>query len=205
MPTFLSQLNWRFATKRFDVAKSVTEENFNKILEAIRLAPSSLGLQPFHVYVVKDAEFKQRLYLASKNQAQVLEAPYLLIFCARLDVNQMIEDYIEAASNGDSAIRASLEPLKQARLQSLQSRPAADLLSWAGHSAYIALGFGLAACAELGIDSCPMEGFDRSKVDEILNLPPHQKSLAYLAVGYRSHEPTKPKARLAKNDLFSFI
>lgn len=203
--TFLSQLNWRFATKRFDAAKPVAQADLDKVLQAIRMAPTSLGLQPFHVYVVQNQEVKQKLYPVSYNQAQVLEAPYLLVFCARLDAMKIIDDYVATASGGDEAARAKLEPFRQARRESLGAHTPEDLLNWSAKQAYIALGFGLAACAELGLDSCPMEGFDKDKADQALGLPPHLKSLAYLAVGYRSEEPTHPKVRSPRDELFTFI
>ncbi|MBI5465929.1 MAG: NAD(P)H-dependent oxidoreductase [Candidatus Kerfeldbacteria bacterium] len=205
MTTFLSQLDWRFATKRFNISKPISQDDLDKVLKAIRLAPTSLGLQPFHVYVVQSQELKQKLYPVSKQQLQVLEAPYLLVFCIRLDITYLIDGYVEVASRGEAAAKAGLEPLRQARLKSLGARTPEDLLSWASRSTYIALGFGLAACAELGLDSCPMEGFDKDKVNGVLGLPPHMKSLVYLAIGYRSEGPSNPKVRFPADSLFTFI
>ena len=78
-------------------------------------------------------------------------------------------------------------------------------LNWASKQAYIALGFGLAACAELGIDSCPMEGFSSEEFDKILGLPEGQKSAVVMAVGYRGEEPQYPKFRYPNNDLFTVV
>ena len=202
--TFLSQLNWRFATKRFDTGKPVAKGDLDKVLQAIRLAPTSLGLQPFHVYVVQSQEMKQKLYPVSNNQMQVLEASYLLAFCARLDAAERVSAYVEVASGGDKAAQEKMEGFRQTRQKSFNARTAEDIFNWAARQAYIALGFGLAACAELGLDSCPIEGFDKDKANEVLGLPSHLKSLAYLAVGYRSEEPSRPKVRFPSDELFTF-
>jgi nitroreductase / dihydropteridine reductase len=205
MSSFLSQLSWRFATKRFDMSKPVAETDLEKIFEAIRMAPTSSGMQPFHVYVVHSTEIKEKLYPASNQQLQVKEAPYLLVFCARLDIIDRVDTYIETISKGDKTEKEKFKMFRQTRRQSLGSKNQADLLMWSSRQAYIALGFGLAACAELEIDSCPMEGFDKDKVTEVLNLPPHMKPLVYLAIGYRAESPSRPKFRFSKEELFTFI
>lgn len=200
MTTFLSQLDWRFATKSFDATKTLSPELQSKIEHAIQMAPSSFGLQPFHVVIITDPKIRAELREASYSQPQVAEASALFIFCARTDANERIDSYLDIASGGkpDTLARAS-EMMKG----SLLSRGDDALLSWASRQAYIALGFGLAACAELGVDSCPMEGFDAKKVDEILGLPSHIKSLAYMAVGYRKEGPTQQKVRFPESDLFT--
>ncbi|MCH7492822.1 nitroreductase family protein [Patescibacteria group bacterium] len=84
------------------------------------------------------------------------------------------------------------------------NKEAEGLESWAQRQTYIALGFGLAACAELKIDSCPMEGFQKDEADKALKLPSYLKSTALLAIGYRQDDPTRPKLRYPESDLFSF-
>lgn len=205
MSSFLSQLSWRFATKKFDASKPVAQTDLDKVLEAIRMAPTSLGLQPYHIYVVHSETMKQKLYPVSNKQAQVLEAAYLLVFCVRLDAVERVDAYVDVASRGDKEEKEKLETFRQSRRQSLGSRDERDLLMWASRQVYIALGFGLAACAELGLDSCPMEGFDKDKVDTVLRLPPHLKSLVYLAVGYRAEGPIRPKTRFSKDELTTFV
>ena len=202
--TFLSQLDWRFATKKFNPAKSVAPADLAKILRAIRLAPTSLGLQPFHVYVVSDQTLKEKMRPYSFDQAQITDAKYVLVFCADLDIEKKIEAYIKAAAgNGFSA--AALQGRQERFKQFLAGKNEAELLTWASRSTYIALGFGLAACAELNLDSCPMEGFTPDKIAEVMKLPPSHKPLAFLAVGYRALGPAFTKVRLAETDLFTFV
>lgn len=200
--TFLSQLNWRFATKAFDPEKKVSEEELQKILDAIRLAPTSFGLQPFNVEVISNPELRKALLPASYGQAQVTDASYILVFSARNDLDERIDAYVELASGGDAEAMEKLEPLKQMMKGALTSGTPLVRTAWAARQAYLALGFGLAAAAELGIDSCPMEGFNAIEVDKVLGLPEHMHSLAYLTLGYRKEEPTRSKVRFPEGDLF---
>jgi len=206
MISFLSQLSWRFATKRFDTSKSVSEADLGQVLEAIRLAPTSLGLQPFHVYVVESQTMKEKLHPAARNQMQIIEAKYVLVFCARLDIVQRVDDYINESTKQHPELVGTMETFRQYRKGLFPaSRSAEDVLAWASKSTYIALGFGLAACAELKVDSCPMEGFDKDKVAEVLQTPSHLKPVVCLAIGYRSQEPDRPKFRFPKEEVFSFV
>lgn len=203
--SFISQLDWRFATKKFDSFKKVSSDDLNQILKAIRLAPSSRGLQPFHVYIVSDSELRQRLYSISQNQAQVVEASQLLIFCVRLDATERVELYLKRNAEINLIDKENNDILREKILGTIKSKSPTELLAWASRQTYIALGFALAACCELRIDSCPMEGFDKEKVDLALGLPAHLKSLCYLALGYRGQEPVRAKVRFTEQDIFTYI
>ncbi|MEK7496677.1 MAG: NAD(P)H-dependent oxidoreductase [Patescibacteria group bacterium] len=205
MSSFLNNLNWRFATKRFLADKKISQDDFNKILQAIRLAPTSFGLQPFHVLVVNSQAVKEKLYSVSREQKQVLEAEYLLIFCSRLDMLEQVEKYVAEGIKVNPNDAERLEKLKIVRQEFFNNKTTDEILNWSARQAYLALGFALAACAELQIDSCPMEGFEKKKVDEVLELPSYLKSLAYLAIGYRAEEPTRDKVRLPENNLFTYL
>ena len=194
--TFLSQLEWRFAAKQFDPGKSVSEENVGKIVEAIRMAPTSFGLQPFQVIVVTDPAMRTRLREAAWNQSQVTDASHLLVFCARTDVAEHIDRYIDQMAGGDEAVKATMTGFKEMMSGFTSGMDAAMQLAWTARQAYIRLGFALAACAELGVDSCPMEGFDRAAYDTALGLPEYLKSVALLPIGYRAAGPDHPKFRL---------
>ena len=200
--TFLSQLDWRFAAKEFDPTREVSEENLNKILEAIRLAPTSYGIQPFHVTVVSNEELKSKLELISYGQKQLSSSSHLLVFSALTNINERNDVYIDLLSNGDEKQKEALAGLKNMIGSTIGKLKENDMFSWSARQAYIALGFGLAAAAELGVDSCPMEGFENAKVDEILGFPTHQKSVAFLTIGYRTADPVRSKMRFSKEDIF---
>lgn len=200
--TFLSQLNWRFATKKFDPAKKITDENLHKILEAIRMAPTSLGLQPIHVIIVTNEELKEKLTEKSYNQPQIKDCSHLLVFCARTDSLKRIDDYVDVASKGIPEVKAQMKGLEDMMRKTVSAVPPERLELWAQKQTYLALGFAMAACAELQIDSCPMEGFLPKEYDKLLNLPEHIKSAVILPIGYRTEDPKYPKFRFPEEELF---
>lgn len=200
--TFLSQLDWRWATKSFDSNKPVTKEQLATVLKAIKMAPTSFGLQPFRVYVIANEEIKLKLSESAFGQPQPKQAPYTLVFCADREVLKRLDSYINLSANGDEEVIAKLQDFKQMVQGMVGSVDAQSRTAWASKQAYIALGFAIAACSELGLDSCPMEGFTPPSVNQALNLPEHLQSIAMLAIGYRNEEPSKPKFRFPDEELF---
>jgi len=202
--SFIENLGWRYATKKFDVEKKVTAENLEKILEAMRLAPSSFGLQPYHFYVVantsENQEKLQAIKTASWDQAQIDTCSHLIVITGRNDLMVVKDEYFNLLSGGEASVRAGLADYEKMISDSIvKATP-----EWSKRQSYISLGFGLAACAELAIDSCPMEGFDGKKVAEILAMPVNHEVVVFLAVGYRAtDEVLRPKVRFTKDQLFT--
>lgn len=203
--SFLQNLNWRFATKKFDNTKPLSDEDLKQILWAIKLAPTSYGLQPFHVYVVTNPEIREKIRTTAWGQPQITDASVLLVFTALTDVFNRIDQSVnlaiekakypaDKAKNYGDMMRESLSHLTPELAQ-----------AWSAKQAYIALGFAMAACAELEIDSCPMEGFNALEVDKILNLPDNKKTIALLPLGYRASEPDSAKLRFPDSDLFTKV
>ncbi len=202
--TFLSNLDWRHATKSFDSNKKVSDEDLQKIVKSIQLTPASFGLQPYHVHVISDQVIKEKIKSVSWDQAQVANCSHLLVFSSRLDAEQRIEDYMEIASEGSAEAKQALLPYKEMMQGFLLGEKGKGDFNWATRQAYIALGFAMAACAELEIDSCPIEGSDFAEVDQILDLPPHLLSCVLLPIGYRETEP-REKVRFSEEDLFTTL
>ena len=203
--TFLSSLDWRNAEKHFDPEKKIPQEDFDKILHAIKMAPSSFGLQPYHVYVVADQATKLQLKEKGFNQQQFADASQVLIFCGRNDLTERINKYFEIVSGGDAEKRKTMEGYEGMMNGFAEGKSPDDVMGWAFKQTYIALGFALAACAELRIDACPMEGFDPKAFDQILNLPSSMNSVAVMTIGYRKETTQMPKMRFPDEDLFSRV
>lgn len=199
--TFLNQLEWRFATKKFAAAQPLEADKLETILKAVRLAPTSFGLQPFHVTVVTDPTVQAKLRVAAYGQPQLTESAAVLVFAARTDVLERVDDYVSRLSVGSDERRLALEPMRQMMHDSLAARTPEQRGEWAARQAYLALAFAMAAAAELGVDSCPMEGFQPKEVDAILDLPPHLNSVLLLPLGYRAEEPAHPKFRFPLDEL----
>jgi nitroreductase len=198
--TFLSRLDWRFATKKFDATKKLTSTELNEITRAIRFAPTSYGIQPFHVVVVTDPALRTKLRAVSYDQAQVTDASHLFIFCARTDITSRVDQYVSEVTGGSKEAQAGMKGYIDMMHGALDSQT--GTAAWSAKQAYIALGFGLAAAAEIGVDTCPMEGFDAAAVDKVLELPAHLHAIAYMAAGTRGADATQPKFRFAESDLF---
>lgn len=200
--SFLSQLNWRYATKKFD-GREVPEAEVSKILEAIRMAPTSFGLQPFHVTIVKNAELKEKLKGAAYGQEQLTTGSHVLVFSVRSDIDSVLEEYFTLASGGNAEVRTAMKGYEDMAKGSVASHPGADLKAWTAKQAYIALGFGLAAAAELEIDAAPMEGFDTSQAKEILGLKESLDPVVLLVLGFRdASDQIRPKTRFPASELF---
>jgi nitroreductase len=205
MSDFLSQLQWRSAEKHFDASKPVSGEDLKKVLEATHMAPSSFGIQPYHVYVVSDADMKVKLRAEAFDQAQFTDAPYLLIFASRNDLDARIDGYFEIASGGDATAREQLKGYEDMMRGMIGGMPEGFKMSWADRQTYIALGFAMAAAAEIGLGSCPMEGFNTAKFDELLSLPAHMKSVVTLSLGHSDGTAKRPKVRFPESDIFTHV
>jgi nitroreductase len=202
--SFLQQLGWREATKNFDATKKIDAETLEKILTATQMTPSSFGLQPYKIYVVSDEEVRKKIQENAWNQAQVVDASHLLVFCSRTDIlEKRIDELLEASSGGNVEIKEKMKGYEDLMRQFLGQRDAEKMRAWADRQTYIALGFAMAACAEIKVDSCAIEGFSPEKTDEILGLPENEKSVVLLPIGYRKEDNGRPKVRFSKKDLFT--
>lgn len=168
---FLEKLNWRYATKKMDPSKPVSEEAVAKIVEAVQMAPTSSGLQPYELLVVRNTEKRAAIRPVAWDQAQITDGSHLLVFVAW---DNYSEARIDAVVDQMAEERGGMTDLLQGYYDRLKAMylPRSDEENYAhaARQAYIGLGFALAAAAELGVDSTPMEGFDPEKVDEILGL-----------------------------------
>ncbi len=195
---YLEQLNWRYATKRYN-GEPVPETKLQNILEAIKLAPSSLGLQPFEVLVIEDPELREKLAPAAYNQPAITESGALLVFTVWKNItNDQVDAYINQMARIRQVPVESLDGFKNMILANTEGKSAADLFQWNARQAYIALGYATAAAALEKIDSTPMEGFNPEKVNEILGLDENGTSaVLLLALGFRDEEKD-PLAKLPK-------
>ncbi|MDE3098248.1 MAG: NAD(P)H-dependent oxidoreductase [Verrucomicrobiota bacterium] len=204
----LEQLNWRYATKQFDPNRKISASDWTTLEEALRLTPSSGGLQPWKFIVITDPAVRAKLRPASYGQPQVTDASHLVVFAAR---NNFSEADVDAhLQNVAHAQGVPVEALAQFRGMLVggivQSKDEAARNAWARNQAFIALGNLLTSAALMGIDACPMEGFDPSQYDEILGLKARGYSSAVIAtLGYRlptDKYAAAPKVRFPREQVF---
>jgi len=208
--TLLEQLNWRYATKKMDPTKSVPQEKVDTIIEAIRLSPTSSGTQPFELLVVTNPELRSEICKAASDQSPITDGSHLLVFAAW---DNYTEARIDEVANLNVEKRGDL-PLIGQYYGNLKAnyvpRDAEVNYAHAARQAYIALGIAMVAAAEQEVDCTPMEGFDPSKVDEILGLKERGlRSVVLLPLGYR--DPTgdwllnMPKVRKSRETMVTQV
>ena len=201
----LKAYQFRYATKDFDPTKRISDEDFEFILETGRLSPSSIGSEPWKFLVVENEELKQKLKAVSWGaQRQLPTASHFVILLARTDVRydsdyildnyknvqQMPEDILEQMLHGLKTFQEDFRLLENERY----------LFDWASKQTYIPLGNMMTAAAQIGIDSCPIEGFNYDQVHDILKNEGFLEDGKFdvsvmVAFGYRAHEPKREKTR----------
>ncbi|MFM7083054.1 MAG: nitroreductase family protein [Actinomycetota bacterium] len=182
-------LNWRYATKKMDPTKVVPSPKVEAIIEAVRLTPTSSGLQPFELMVVTNQQLRAQIAEAAGGQAQVVEGSHLLVFAAW---DNYTEERIDEVVQLNVEIRGDL-PMRRAYYDNLKNaylrRDAQMNHAHAARQAYIAVGVALVAAAEQQVDSTPMEGFNPDAVDVILGLRERGlRSVVLMPLGYRDSD-----------------
>ncbi|WP_132054548.1 nitroreductase family protein [Pseudocnuella soli] len=182
----LEALNWRYATKQM-TGEPVPAAKIENIIEATRLAPSSMGLQPYSVIVVSNPDVKKLIQPAAYNQPQIVQASHLLVFAAWENVTAAhVEAYIQDIAETRGVPAESLDAFKDSLMSIVTGRTSEQKHEWAARQAYIAFGTAIAAAATEEVDATPMEGFVPAQVDEILGLKEKGlRSVTILAIGYR--------------------
>ena len=182
-------LNWRYATKKMNPAMAVPQDKVDAIIEAIRMAPTSSGTQPFEVIVVTNPEIRQALGAAAGGQAQITEGSHLLVFAAWDNYTaERIDAVTQLVNEERGAIPMATEYYDNLKAAYLPRESEVNY-AHAARQAYIALGVALLAAAEQEVDSTPMEGFDPDAVDAILGLRERGlRSVVLMPLGYR--DPT---------------
>lgn len=209
MHKIIDDLNWRYATKKFDPQLKLTEDQLHVVMESMRLTASSFGLQAYKVLVIRDPKLREELVTASYGQRPVADASHLFVFCASTKVEA---DDVDAYMNRISTIReiapSNLDRFATGIKSSLGSMSSDDLIQWTTRQTYIALGQLMHTCASLRVDCLPMEGFDKKEFNRILNLEEqHLTATLMCPVGFRHAEDLsqhKKKVRKSTEDFFEF-
>ena len=199
----IDSLNWRYATKKFDINKIVSEEKLSLLKKAFSLTPTSYGLQPVKLVVVRDKKIQNELVPHSYNQGQVEQASHLLIICIE---NIIDEAYIRAYFENEKKIRGTSDEVvnsfRSYLINSFSSKNENEIREWATKQAYITLGNLLTVCALEQIDSCPMEGFIPEKYNELLDLKSKGLSaVLVLPIGYRSNDDVFSGFKKVRKDI----
>lgn len=208
----LDALRWRGAVKRFDPARTIPDATWDALEEALRLSPSSFGLQPWKFVVVTDPAMRRAIWeQGAYQQAPVVDASHLVVLAHRPSVGEAEVD----------AHLAQAAKVKQVPVESMQRTRAGILrlvteifdkpqvAAWTARQTYIAFGVLLTSAALLGVDACPIEGIDPPEIDRLLGLTDRGfATLALCALGYRSAEETyalAPKVRYDRDVVIDHV
>lgn len=203
----IKNLEWRYATKKFDALKKIDNDQILDLKRAIQLSASSYGLQAYKVLFISDQELKSRLLPVASNQSQIIDSSHLVVFCNYIDViDRDIDEFMSLRANTLKIEPETQDTFAKILKTVMANLPADQKTAWTSKQTYIAMANLLVACAELKIDACPMEGFDKVAFDEILGLRAKGLTSSVLTtIGYRSEDDlaqNKPKVRKPFDQLF---
>ena len=207
MNSFIESQNWRYATKKFDATKKISNEDLEILKEAIRLSSSSYGLQPYKILIVENEDLRKAIQPVSWGQSQIVDASHLFVFANVVNFNaQHIDDLIQNMATTRGLEISQIQGYGDFMKSKLLALPNDVLSTWTSKQSYLALANLLNAAADLKIDVTPMEGFEPEKVNEILGLDALGLHASLLAtVGYRSEEDATQhykKVRKSTEELF---
>lgn len=202
----LEQLNRRYAVKKFDAAKKVSDADWATLEQSLILAPSSYGLQPYKFIVVTDDELKKELTSAAYGQTQIADCSHLVVIAYKkvltdADVTHFVDRIVEVRGTPRERLAEYEETMKGAAKKQVAD---GTIETWNSRQAYITLGFLMETAALLGIDTCPMEGFHPGDFDRILGLTDYT-SVVLCPLGYRDeandYMANQAKVRFPKEEL----
>lgn len=199
-----SQMNWRYACKKFDPTKKIREEDWKILAETLRLAASSYGLQPWKFIVVQDPEIRSQLLPLSSGQTPTIEASHFIVLTYKEKMDAAhIEKLVEQTAKTRGIDMAKLDKFRSAMLHDLVTGPRSEIIGWwAQRQTYIAMGSFLTTAALMEIDTLPMEGLDPAGYDKVLGLSDSGfKTVAAIACGYRSPEDKHQHAKKVRFDI----
>lgn len=207
----LQQLRWRYATKAFDPTRKISGDLWQVLEQSLVLAPSSFGLQPWKFFVITDPTIRQKLLEYSNGQTQVVDASHLVVLSVKTGLNhQDVDRHMQQIADVRNVSIAGLEGFANVMKGFLDRfSNVSEVDSWSTRQVYIVLGQFMTCAAMLGVDTCPMEGFQPDRYDEVLGL----KEQGYHAVvlcpaGYRAPDDayaTKAKVRFPTEAIVEHI
>lgn len=203
----IQALNYRYATKKFDPAKKLSQKELDTIIESVRLTATSYGLQLMKLVVVEDPEIREKLVDESYGQRQVAEASHLFVLCRERELTEEhFEQHAQNLSEAREVDPDRLDRAKHAWMRSILSMNKEEQKVWMEKQIYIALGNLLTACAVLGVDTCPMEGFKSDAYDSILELADDNlASVLVIPIGFRSEEDELASANKVRRSTSQFL
>lgn len=186
--TIIDDLNWRYATKKYNPAKIIADKDLEVVLESLRLVPSSYGMQPLSYLLINDKNLREQLKPLAYNQSQITDASHLIVLCSfRKITPTVIKNHLELMSEVRNEPLTNYEKFGENIQKTFANLSETATSEWTIRQAYIALGQIMHTCANLRIDATPMEGFDKTAFDKLLDLETQNlQSVLLCPIGYRA-------------------
>lgn len=210
MNTIIEDLNWRYATKKFNTERKVDASDLEIIKKSLQLVPTSFGLQALKYLIIEDAATREKLLPLAYNQQQIVDASHLIVICSyKSGFNELVDSYVENTAKTRELEIESLTGFGGFMKSSFEKMTDEQISNWSSKQAYIALGQVLNTLATLKIDATPMEGFSAVEFDKALNLDSQNlTSTVIIPIGYRHAEDQNQhlkKVRRTEEELFAII
>lgn len=202
-----TSLRWRYATKKFDPTKVVSDQLVDALLEATNLSATSYGLQPFKFVVIRNQELQDRLVASSYGQSQVAQASHVIVIATRTDIDpDYVSQYVDMLESERELGSGALDQQKAGMIGALSGMSDESKQQWAAKQAYLALGTLLAACATLEVDACPMEGFVSGEYNELLELSKlNLNATVVIPIGYRAPDDEAQNYKKVRRPLSEMV
>jgi nitroreductase len=199
----IENLKWRYATKKMDASKKVSEQDINYIKEAVQLSASSYGLQPYKVLEIESTQLREELKPSSWNQSQITDASHLFVFCNFLQIEEKdVDDLINLKSEINNLPIDKISGYGDFVKGKLKEKSETEMFHWTAKQTYIALSNAMNACAELNIDCTPMEGFENDAYNKKLGLSEKKlNACVLLAIGFRDNEDVAQNSKKVRKSI----
>lgn len=206
MNAVLEALKFRHACKKFDPERKIPVDDLLTILECGRISPSSFGMEPWKFLVVQDSTLREKLRVACWDQPQITEASEVVVILARPQDVRPVTPFVQAKFARRKlpmdAMNAYMDRYRQHFEKEVE--PVMSYYAWASKQCYIALANMMTAAAASGIDTCPIEGFSKKEVEQVLDIDGEQFEVAVIfAIGYRAGEQT-PQLRESAEEIIEY-
>jgi len=199
----INSLEWRYATKKFNPSKKLSNQQINTLKTAFNLTPTSFGLQPVKMIIICDKELQEKFVEHSYYQRQVADASHLLVLCIEDDTtSEDINTYFDLEKKVRNIDETVIADFRKQLIGMYENKSIEEKQLSAIYQTYIILGNLMTVCALEKIDACPLEGFIPEKIDALLNLKEQNlKSVLLLPVGFRADDDIMSEMKKVRKPL----
>lgn len=205
MENFIEVMEKRYASKSFDVEKKISKDDLKQILEFGRLSPSSFGLEHWKFLAISNQELKDKLVPVCFGQSQVSSCSDLIVILAKVkqfdDDNSYVEDIFK--SRMPKEVVDKILPMTKGFISQFKNKR--ELIDWSKKQCYIAAANMMTGAKTLGIDSCPMEGFNEDELLKVLDINPEEYKIAMVIPFGYANDTQREKTRLPFEEVVEFI